>query len=256
MSRPRPAPAAPVLCAVDLAVAYDGFVAIEGVSFEIGRGEMVAVVGPNGSGKSTLFRALAGFVDHDGDVVLGGKKCHHLERRSVAYVPQTKSFDVRFPISVGEVVLSGRRGFHGRRFRPTPEDLSASRESLAAVNLAGLENRSLWTLSGGQLQRVLLARALAQDADVVLLDESLAGLDQRQVDDALAVLAGLCEQGKTVLVSVHDLGLVKRRFARVVALNGRLVADGPASTVLSAAGIERLFAGGPGRTGGADGLAG
>jgi ABC-type Mn2+/Zn2+ transport system ATPase subunit len=243
--------ASAALCAVDLAVAYGRFRALSDVSFEVARGELVAVVGPNGSGKSTLFKALAGFVDHDGDVVLGGRRCHHLERRSVAYVPQHKSFDLRFPITVGEVVLSGRRGRHGRHFRPTADDHDAAMRALDAVDLAGFESRSLWTLSGGQLQRVLLARALAQDADVLLLDESLSGLDERQIDGVLAVLEGLCDTGKTVLVSVHDLGLVRRRFSRVIALNGCLVADGPGSKVLSAKGIEALFA--PRRsTGGGD----
>lgn len=242
MTRASPPPIHPALCAVDLGVAYAGFAALDGVSFEIGRGELVAVVGPNGSGKSTLFKALAGFVDHDGDVVLAGRKCHHLERRSVAYVPQHKSFDIRFPITVGEVVLSGRRGRHGRHFRPTPADRSAAHDSLRAVNLWGFEARSLWTLSGGQLQRVLLARALAQDADVLLLDESLAGLDERQVGDVLGVLEGLCDAGKTVLVSVHDLGLVRRHFRRVIALNRALIGDGAPSKILSGRGIETLFA--------------
>lgn len=249
--------APPGLCAVDLGVAYGAYTALSGTSFEVGRGELVAVVGPNGAGKSTLFKALAGFIDHDGDVVLGGKKCHHLERRSVAYVPQHKSFDVRFPITVGEVVLSGRRGLHGRHFRPTAADRDAARASLDAVNLEGFEKRALWTLSGGQLQRALLARALAQDADVLLLDESLAGLDERQIDGVLVVLERLCASGKTVLVSVHDLGLVRRRFPRVIALNGTVVADGPARKVLSGRGIERLFApSAPIPGGGSDGLAG
>ena len=119
MSRPSRTVRHPALCAVDLTVHYGDAVALGGVSFEVGQGEMVAVVGPNGSGKSTLFKALAGFVDHDGDVVLNGRKCHHLERRSIAYIPQQLAVDLRFPISVGDVVLSGRRGLHGRRFRPT-----------------------------------------------------------------------------------------------------------------------------------------
>lgn len=230
----------PALCAVDLAVRYGDVTALHGVSFEIEHGELTAVVGPNGSGKSTLFKALAGFVDHDGDVVLDGRKCHHLERRSIAYIPQQLGVDLRFPITVGEVVLAGRRGFHGRRFRPTAHDRDVVADCLATVDLADRAEHSLSTLSGGQLQRVLLARALAQEPDVLLLDETLATVDDRHVADLLEVFGALCHSGRAIMVTVHDLALVKSAFPRVIALNGEVVADGPPKRVLTAKNLESM----------------
>lgn len=233
----------PALCAVDLAVRYGDAVALGGVSFEIEHGELVAVVGPNGSGKSTLFKALAGFVDHDGDVVLNGRKCHHLERRSIAYVPQQLGLDLRFPITVGEVVLAGRRGFHGRRFRPSGHDRAVVAECLATVDLADHAGRSLSTLSGGQVQRVLVARALAQEPDVLLLDETLATVDEGHVTELLEVFATLRGSGCAIMITVHDLSLVKSGFPRVIALNGEMVGDGPPRRVLSPANLEALYTG-------------
>lgn len=237
----------PALCAVDLAVRYGEVTALRGVSFEVEHGEMVAVVGPNGSGKSTLFKALAGFVDHDGDVVLNGRRCHHLERRSIAYIPQQLAVDLRFPITVGEVVLAGRRGFHGRRFRPTGHDRDVVAASLATVDLADHADRSLSTLSGGQVQRVLLARALAQEPEVLLLDETLATVDEGHVADLLEVFSELCGAGRAVLVTVHDLSLVKSSFSRVIALNGDVVGDGPPRRVLSPRNLEMLYTARTGR---------
>ena len=166
-----------VLQAIDLAVSYGESKALSSSSFAIGAGELVAVVGPNGAGKSTLFKALAGFVDHDGDVVVHGEHCHHLERKAIAYIPQQTDLDLRFPISVGEVVMAGRRRFHGTRMKATDIDILRVTECLAQVDLADMHDRLLSTLSGGQVQRVLLARALAQEADVLLLDEALSGVD-------------------------------------------------------------------------------
>ena len=161
-----------VLAAVDVAVSYDDYEALTASSFSVDAGELIAVVGPNGAGKSTLFKALAGFIDHDGDVVVHGEQCHHLERQAIAYIPQQSDVDLRFPISVAEVVMAGRRRFHGARMRPSRSDHDHVADCLRQVDLADMGSRSLATLSGGQVQRVLLARALAQEADVLLLDEA------------------------------------------------------------------------------------
>lgn len=230
-----------VLRAVDLSVSFDGTSIITPVTFAIEPGELVAVVGPNGAGKSTLFKALAGLIDHDGDVVLHGEKCHHLERQAIAYIPQQSDLDLRFPISVTEVVMAGRRRFHGLRMRPTREDHLRVAACLAEVDLADMGDRSLSTLSGGQVQRVMLARALAQEADVLLLDEALSGVDARHVDDLITLFENLCADGTAVLVSSHDLPLVKSRFARCLTLNGRLVGDGSPEVELSGSKLEEVF---------------
>ena len=230
-----------VLQAVDVAVSYGDTRALQYSSFSVAAGELVAVVGPNGAGKSTLFKALAGFVDHEGDVVVHGEHCHHLERKAIAYIPQQSDLDLRFPITVSEVVLAGRRRFHTRRMRATATDLDTVTSCLQQVDLAGTEKRSLSTLSGGQVQRVLLARALAQEADVLLLDEALSGVDARHTDELISLFTSLCAQGTSVLVSTHDLGLVRSRFQRCLAVNGKVLGDGHPSVELSSEKIERLF---------------
>ena len=230
-----------VLQAIDLAVSYDDTTALSYSSFAVGAGELVAVVGPNGAGKSTMFKALAGFVDHEGDVVVHGEHCHHLERKAIAYIPQQSDLDLRFPITVGEVVLAGRRRFHGRRMRANSTDISRVSECLAQVDLADMESRSLATLSGGQVQRVLLARALAQEADVLLLDEALSGVDTRHTEELIALFAQLCANGTSILVSTHDLGLVRARFSRCLAVNGRIMGDGSPEAELTGTKLEALF---------------
>jgi ABC-type Mn2+/Zn2+ transport system ATPase subunit len=230
-----------VLQAVDVAVSYGDTRALLYSSFSVTAGELVAVVGPNGAGKSTLFKALAGFVDHEGDVVVHGEHCHHLERKAIAYIPQQSDLDLRFPITVSEVVMAGRRRFHNGRMRATQHDHATVASCLEQVDLAGTESRSLSTLSGGQVQRVLLARALAQEADVLLLDEALSGVDTRHTDELISLFSTLCARGTSVLVSTHDLGLVRSRFTRCLTVNGRVLGDGTPTVELSGDKLERLF---------------
>ena len=231
----------PVLRAVDLSVAYGDTVALAPSSFDVSRGDLIAVVGPNGAGKSSMFKALAGFVDHAGEVVLNGEHCHHLERQAIAYIPQQSDIDVRFPITVSEVVMAGRRRFHGRRMRPVRADHLRVEECLAQVDLAGAGDRTLSTLSGGQVQRVMLARAIAQEADVLLLDEAMSGVDARHTDELLSLFHDLCANGTAVLVSTHDLSLVRASFGRCLAVNGVVLGDGAPAVELDGARLERLF---------------
>jgi ABC-type Mn2+/Zn2+ transport system ATPase subunit len=230
-----------VLEAANLAVRYDDNVALASSSFSVSAGELVAVVGPNGAGKSSLFKALAGFIDHDGDVVVHGAHCHHLERQAIAYIPQQSDLDIRFPITVGDVVLAGRRRFHGGRMRRTTADIAHVATCLAQVDLVGAESRSLATLSGGQVQRVMLARALAQEADVLLLDEALSGVDSRHTDELVSLFMNLCANGTSILVSTHDLSLVRQRFERCLTVNGRVIGDGAPAVELEGSRLDTLF---------------
>ena len=234
---------APLLEVVDVSVTYDdSFTALAGATFTVRTGEVVAVVGPNGAGKSTLFKAMAGFVDHRGDIVIHGRHCHHLERQSIAYIPQHSDIDIRFPISVAEVVMAGRRRFHSRRMRVTADDTAHVMACLAHVDLQGMEKRSLSTLSGGQMQRVFIARALAQEADVLLLDEALSGVDAVHTDELISLFHDLAAGGTSILVSTHDLALVRQRFARCLTINRRLLGDGHPDEALGSSRIEELFA--------------
>jgi len=228
-----------------LGVRYGQRDALRDVSFRVGRGELIAVVGPNGAGKSTLFKAICGLVNHSGIVEVNGVHCHdHTDRMDLAYIPQRNDSDLNFPITVGELVLAGRRRFHRWYHRPSADDHRLAEEALERVLLHDVSDRSLTELSGGQLQRAYLARALAQQASVVLLDESLSGVDQPTTVELVEVFAALASEGTTVLVATHDLALARRRFARCLAINGTLTADGDPGEVLSLDVLDATFGSG------------
>ncbi|ADI13903.1 metal ABC transporter ATP-binding protein [Truepera radiovictrix] len=233
---------------------YDGPLVLEDVTFELPRGDFVAIVGPNGAGKSTVFKLLSGVMRPvRGELqVLGSSVAAERRRGHIAYVPQEGAIDRDFPISVFEVVLAGRynriRAQGGvRRFAPASWAGRAHREAaeraLAAVGMLELCRRPIGALSGGQKQRVFLARALAQEAQLLLLDEPLAGVDKRSQELILEVLAGVRAAGRTVLMVVHDLGVASAHADRVVLLNRRLIAAGPPQTVLSEANLSAAYGG-------------
>ncbi|MEP7113319.1 MAG: metal ABC transporter ATP-binding protein [Ilumatobacteraceae bacterium] len=212
------------------------------VSFSVQRGELIGVIGPNGAGKSTMFKAICGLVNHTGNVEVNGVHCHHrTDRMDIAYIPQRNDADLTFPISVGELVMAGRRRFRRWFARPTESDRSVATEALGKVGLGGAESRSLNELSGGQLQRAYLARALAQQASVVLLDEALSGVDQPTTAELFDVFSTLAAEGTTILVATHDLALARRRFARCIAVNGTVRGDGPPEQVLAADVLDATF---------------
>jgi ABC-type Mn2+/Zn2+ transport system ATPase subunit len=223
-------------------VSYGPRRAIDDVSFSVGRGELIGVVGPNGAGKSTLFRALCGLVPHDGHVAMNGAHCHHrADRMDIAYVPQRSDLDLGFPVSVGQLVASGRRRFR-TWWRPSGRsDRAAADTALDRVGLPDVADRSLTELSGGQLQRAFIARALTQEARVMLLDEALSGVDDPATDSLLTLFADLCTEGTSILVASHDLAVVRRRTRRCLAINGGLRADGHPATVLTHDTLDSVF---------------
>lgn len=232
----------PLLAVHHLGVQYGSTVALHDVTFSVGSGELVAVIGPNGAGKSTMFKAVCGLVNHTGTVEANGVHCHdHTDRMDLAYIPQRNDSDLHFPITVDELVLAGRRRYRSWWQRPTDSDREAAREALHRVRLDGAEGRALTELSGGQLQRAYVARALAQQASVVLLDEALSGVDQPSTHELLEVFERLADEGTTLLVATHDLALVRRRFRRCLAVNGTLRADGAPAEVLTTEVLERTF---------------
>jgi ABC-type Mn2+/Zn2+ transport system ATPase subunit len=239
---------APILHVEGLGVRYAQHVALHDVAFTVGRGEMIAVIGPNGAGKSTLFKAICGLVNHDGVVEVNGVHCHdRTDRMDLAYIPQRSDADLHFPITVGELVLAGRRRFRRWWERPSGHDIDVATEALARVKLSGTERRSLGKLSGGQLQRAYVARALAQQASVVLLDEALSGVDQPTTAELLDVFDGLTVEGTTLLVATHDLALARHRFSRCLAINGTVRADGAPQQVLTSDVLDATFGSGGAR---------
>jgi ABC-type Mn2+/Zn2+ transport system ATPase subunit len=225
----------------DISVAYGGKPVLCDVSFQVAHGARVAVVGPNGSGKSTLFKALVGLLPlTKGRILIHGLPLgHHLD--CVAYVPQREEVDWRFPVSVLDVVLMGRFGRLGWLKRATKQDREIAMHSLAQMGLADFSSRPIGELSGGQQQRAFLARAMAQEPHILLLDEPFTGVDATTQEATLAFLDQLKEQQVTMLISTHDLNLAATRFERILLLNRRVIAFGAASEVLTQQVLAEAF---------------
>jgi ABC-type Mn2+/Zn2+ transport system ATPase subunit len=238
-------PPGSALAVADLSVSYGSRPVLRDVTFEVGWGELIAVIGPNGAGKSTLFKAICGLVPSTGTVGLGGIHCHHRrDRMAAAYVPQRNDLDLDFPATVGEVVLSGRRRFLRWWERPGPSDRSKALEALETVDMAGTASRPIGALSGGQVQRVFMARALAQEARILLLDEALSGVDAPSTLAFLDLFGDLTRSGTTVLLATHDLALARRRFTRAIAVNHTVIADGPPGAALDGDALDATFGSG------------
>ena len=227
----------------DLWAGYDGAPALEGVSFDLPRGALVALAGPNGSGKTTLLKTLLGLLrPWRGSIELFGRPIDGLRSR-VGYAPQAEQADGDFPATVGDVVMMGRYGRLGLLRRPAALDREAAARAIAQVGLADLGGRPVGELSGGQHRRMLIARALAQEAELLLLDEPMAGLDAASQHDLLALFEALRGQGKTLLVATHDLSCVAACFDLTLLLNRRLVAFGPPAETLTPALLSEAYAG-------------
>lgn len=218
-------------------VAYDGTRAVAEVSAEVAAGSWVAVIGPNGAGKSSLLRAVAGLVPHGGTIRLDGVPIATLRRRRlarlVAYLPQRPA--VPASMTVADYVLLGRTPYVSYFGTEGPRDLEVTTDVLDRLELTPLSDRSLGSLSGGELQRALLGRALAQEAPVLLLDEPTTALDVGHQQQVLELVDELrAERRLTVLSAMHDLTLAGQFADRLLLLGGgKVVADGPPEEVLT-----------------------
>lgn len=233
-------PGAPALEAQDLTVVRNGRLALENVSFRLERGERLAVVGPNGAGKTTLLSALAGLVrPSSGTVrVFGQPPGRHL---CLAYLPQRPGVEWNFPATVLDVVLMGRVGQAGLLRRLTAQDRRKAWQALEQVGLSSLAHRPIRELSGGEQQRMFLARALAQEAAVLLLDEPLTGLDAPAQEGLLSLLEGLSQKGLTVVVALHELDLAARHFPKALLLRTRPIALGAPAQVFTPQALREAY---------------
>jgi manganese/iron transport system ATP-binding protein len=234
-------PGAPGIRFSSVTVRYDGGQpALEEVSFELARGDRVAIVGPNGAGKSTLLKVVAGILNPSaGTVEVYGHTAEgHI---CIGYVPQRTQVDWSFPVTVADVVMMGRVARMGLFRQPGREDWRLVRDSLQQVGMADHADRQIGELSGGQQQRVFIARSLAQEAELLLMDEPLTGLDVPSQDAIFSILDSLRARGMTVLVSTHDLHLAAERFDRLMLLRGRLLGYGSAREVLTPANLRRAY---------------
>ncbi|MGB3683923.1 MAG: metal ABC transporter ATP-binding protein [Rubrobacteraceae bacterium] len=218
----------------DLSVKYNGRSALEDATLAVPRGAMLGIVGPNGGGKSTLIKAVLGLVPAGkGAVEILGRPVDRRVRRKVGYVPQREDVDWSFPVSAYDVVMMGRVPSLGFLRRPAEKDRALVWESLRTVGMEGYAENQIGELSGGQQQRVFLARALAQEAELLLLDEPVSGVDAPSQHEIFDLLRRLQGEGKTVIVTTHDLSCVAERFDLALLLNRRVVALGPPEEVFT-----------------------
>ncbi len=230
----------------DVTVTYrNGHTALKDASFEIPAGTVTALVGVNGAGKSTLFKAIMGFVPASkGRIKLMGQSVKQaLKANMVAYVPQAEEVDWTFPVLVEDVVMMGRYGHMGFLRRPCAADHAAVDEALSRVNMQDYRHRQIGELSGGQRKRVFLARALAQDGKVILLDEPFTGVDVQTEDQIIALLRELRDEGRVMLVSTHNLGSVPEFCDRTVLVKGTVLNYGPTETTFTPENLKEAFGG-------------
>ncbi len=217
----------PAVRAHDLVVRYEDFVALDGATFEVNVGEALGVVGPNGSGKSTLLKSIAGLLQPSaGELTVFGLPPNRVPPGSIAYVPQVESVDWSFPANVWDVVAMGRfpRLPFWRRFGAA--DHAAVERALDAVNMRALASRPIAELSGGQQQRTFVARALAQEPRLLLLDEPTTGVDAATEQALRGVVRTLVKNGLPVVMATHDLDTVEDWFDRLMVLDRRVLAIG------------------------------
>lgn len=223
----------------------NGQQALSDASFRLGDGTICALVGVNGSGKSTLFKSIMGFVNPTvGRVRINGMPVKEsLKKHLVAYVPQSEDVDWQFPVSVWDVVMMGRYGAMNFMRIPRAEDELLVKKSLERVSMWEFRDRQIGELSGGQKKRVFLARALAQDGQIILLDEPFTGVDVKTEEAIIGLLHELRKSGAIILVSTHNLGSVPEFCDQVVLINRTVLAYGPTAEVFTAQNLAAAFGG-------------
>ncbi|MEM9331157.1 MAG: manganese/iron ABC transporter ATP-binding protein [Pseudomonadota bacterium] len=230
----------------DVTVTYrNGHTALWDASFEIPRGTVTALVGVNGAGKSTLFKAIMGFVPAAvGEIkVLGRSVKQALSENLISYVPQSEEVDWTFPVLVEDVVMMGRYGHMGFFRRPGKADFAAVEAALGRVGMQDYRKRQIGELSGGQRKRVFLARAIAQDGQVILLDEPFTGVDVKTEDQIIRLLGELQAEGRVMLVSTHNLGSVPAFCDRTILVKGTVLAHGTTEATFTKENLKMAFGG-------------
>jgi len=224
-------------------VHYGDVRALDDVTLSVPAGRVTGLIGMNGSGKSTLFKAMVGLIrPQHGSVLLDGVSPAAARRRgAVGYVPQSEDVDWTFPVSVRDVVMMGRYGHQGTLRRASPRDRAAVEEAIARVELEGFADRQIGRLSGGQRKRAFVARGIAQQAGILLLDEPFAGVDKRSEATIVRLLRELAAAGRTILVSTHDLHALPELADDAVLLMRRVLFQGAVDEALRPENLARAF---------------
>jgi zinc/manganese transport system ATP-binding protein len=225
----------PALRFCNLTLGYDRHPAVHHLDGAVETGSLTAIVGPNGAGKSTLLRAVAGQIEP----LAGHIERPGLDPHAVGYLPQIADIDRSFPINVYDLVAMGLWRLRGASGGIGRADQRAIEAAISAVGLGGFEHRVIGTLSGGQMQRMLFARLMVQDAEVIALDEPFTAIDERSVHDLLALVRRWHGEGRTVLAALHDIELVRRNFPETLLLARRPIAWGATETVLTGENLGR-----------------
>ncbi|MFC6179684.1 metal ABC transporter ATP-binding protein [Lactiplantibacillus daowaiensis] len=225
----------------NLTVAYGDTPVLQDVAVTFNDGSITGIIGPNGAGKSTMIKGMLGLIKtQSGQVQLNGHDLKQFQKQ-IAYVEQRKALDLSFPISVFDVVMTGTYGKLGLFRQPGKAARQASLDALEQVNLSEFADRQIGQLSGGQLQRVFVARAIVQAAELIILDEPFVGIDLQSETAIMAILKQWRDQGKTIIVVHHDLNKVSHYFDDLVILNHGIVAAGPVDQVYTPENIARTF---------------
>ena len=229
----------------EVTVTYNSKVALHGANLALKAGSITGLVGMNGSGKSTLFKAIMGFVaPMNGNISIKGMSIKKAQKQNlVAYIPQSEDVDWNFPINVQDTVMMGRYGYMNLLRIPSINDRQAVADSLARTNMSKFKSRQIGELSGGQKKRVFVARALAQKAEIILLDEPFAGVDIKTEKAIIELLLELRDQGHTILISIHDLSSISTFCDDVVLINRTVLAYGPTREVFTEENIALAFEG-------------
>ncbi len=227
----------------NLTVDYNGKVALHGANLHLGAGAIAGLVGMNGSGKSTLFKAIMGFVaPSSGQVLINNLPIRRAQKQGlVAYIPQSEEVDWNFPVSVHDVVMMGRYGYMNFLRIPSKRDRQVVKDSLTKVQMWDYRDRQIGELSGGQKKRAFLARALAQQGTLMLLDEPFTGVDIKTEKAIIELLLELKNLGHTILISTHDLNSISTFCDQVVFINQTILAYGATQDIFTQENLARTF---------------
>ncbi|MFD2306447.1 metal ABC transporter ATP-binding protein [Enterococcus termitis] len=225
----------------NLTVSYQGQKALLDISLQLAAGKITGIIGPNGAGKSTFLKGLLGLIKADSRTVLLGEAPIDTQKKRIAYVEQRSALDLSFPINVLEVVLLGTYPKLGVFHRPKKQEKEKALSALKTVQLEAFAKRQIGELSGGQLQRVFIARVLAQEADIIVLDEPFVGIDMTSEKVIMDILKQLKNAGKTIVIVHHDLHKVAHYFDDVVILKKELIAFGPVATTFTNKNIQLAY---------------
>lgn len=232
----------PVIELKEVYFSYQDFLILEGINLTVYQGEFLAIIGPNGAGKTTLLKIILGLLTPEqGEVKVLGEPPTQLKKRKIGYVPQVSAIDFSFPLTVEQFTLMGRYGQIGLGKRPRPEDWAKTQLALKQVGLLPLSKREIGRLSGGQRQKMIIARALAGEPEILILDEPMTAVDPESTESLYKLLFKLHTKQMTIITVSHDVGVVAEYVDRIACINRRLICHDRPQEVLSEEVLNQMY---------------